>query len=152
MANMTSQDKFKLALAVALLLLAVGVFYLLSPGKGAMVFAPEARTLWYCTACKSGFELSGEQTAAMVRLTHKVDGLPSDGVAATPRRPGRTVIEITKCPFCAELAAVPARRCPVCGEMFALRTKTGEIAVCPNCEWNPTQDKKAEGRRAGQRG
>ena len=147
---MTSKDKAKLGFAGGLLLLAVVLFMVLTPRRGQATELDEAKTLWYCTACKSGFPLTGAQTAEMVRTRQVLPPASTDAPHA--RRPGRTVIEIAKCPFCGEWAGVPARRCPNfdCGETFPARTKSGEIAVCPGCKWDPTTGKKAEEARARQ--
>jgi len=132
---MTSKDKLRLLLAGALLAIAAVLFAFLSSERD-IPDAAEAKTLWYCTVCRSSFELTGPQTAAAVR--RKVVRPPSDGTPS-PRQAGVTDLEVVTCPFCKELAGVPARRCPECREVFPARTKTGELAVCPNpnCRWNP---------------
>jgi hypothetical protein len=142
---MTSKDKAKLGLATGLLLLAVVLFMVLTPRKGQATELDEAKTQWYCSACKSGFSLTGAQTAAMARLHRPPSKSPSDAIQ--PRRPGRDIIEITKCPFCGEWAGIPARSCPDCGETFPSRAKNGAIAICPACKWDPTTGRKAEGAR-----
>jgi hypothetical protein len=145
---MTSKDKVKLGLAAGLLLVAVALFVLLGPRKGEIPDAGEAKTIWYCTACKNGFELTGVQTAEMVRLRRTETTSQSSPDSARPRRPGRSTAEVTKCPFCGEWAGVPARRCAGCGEIFPARTRNGQIAVCPGCKWDPTTGSKADGIRA----
>ena len=145
---MTSKDKVKLGLAAGLLLVAVLLFVLLNPRKNEIPDTGDAKTTWYCSACKNGFELTGAQTAEMVRLRRAEATTQDSSDAAQPRRPGRSTIEITKCPFCGEWAGVPARRCAACGEIFATRTRNGQFAVCPGCKWDPTTNSRAEGVRA----
>jgi hypothetical protein len=145
---MTSKDKVRLGLAAGLLLVAVLLFVLLAPRRGEIPDAGEAKTIWYCAACKNGFELTGVQTAEMVRLRRVQATTQSSPDAAQPRRPGRSAVEVTKCPFCGEWAGVPARRCGACRLIFPARAKDGEIAVCPDCKWDPTTGAKAEGVRA----
>jgi hypothetical protein len=138
---MTSKDKAKLGLAAGLLLFALASFILSAPHKRKIPNVEEARTFWYCSACKNGFQLTGPQTAEMTRMRRPAT--PTSQGTAQPRRPGRDVIEITKCPFCGEWAGVPARRCPKCGETFAARAGNGAITACPRCGWDPTAHQPA---------
>jgi hypothetical protein len=149
---MTSKDKFRLGLAAVLLAAAGAVFAVLS-SISDIPSDPEAKTLWYCAACRSGFELTGPQTAEAVRQkvvrppVANADGKP------LPRLPGVTSVEVVACPFCKQLAGVPARRCPNCGEVFPVRTENGGVAVCsnPDCQWDPTTGRKAEGAKTAAR-
>ncbi|HVP09713.1 MAG TPA: hypothetical protein VMV94_00840, partial [Phycisphaerae bacterium] len=140
---MTAKDRTKLGIAAGLLLTAIALFVLLAPQKDQAIEADEAKTLWFCTACKSGFALTGAQTAELARTRRTTTQSVPDTLQF--RRPGRDVVEITKCPFCGEWAGVSARRCPDCGEVFPARAKSGDIAVCPGCKWDPTTARKAEG-------
>jgi hypothetical protein len=147
---MTSKDKLRLGLAGGLLLVAGLLFALLSRTPD-IPKGPETKTLWYCWACRSSFELTGSQTAEAIRERLVRPTKSGAKGQSAPRLPGRTNVEVVTCPFCKELAGVAARRCPSCGEVFAARTKDGAIAVCPNaeCWWDPTTGRRAEGDRLG---
>jgi hypothetical protein len=145
---MTSKDKAKLGLAAGLSILAAVLFIFLAPPSRAISDANEAKTLWYCSACKGGFELTGAQTAEMARIRRPAAHASSD--SPRPWRPGREVVEVTKCPFCGEWAGAPARRCPNpnCGQVFAARDKDGRPALCPDCKWDPRLPGKSQGSMA----
>lgn len=140
---MTSKDKLKLGIAGLLLLVAVLIFLKLS-SRNPIPDAEEARTLWYCTACRSAFELTGDQAAVAIRQRAVGPTAPPSEDEPQARRPGRTLVEVVTCPFCKELAGMPARRCPECGEVFAARAKDGEAAICPNCRWDPKQGRRLD--------
>ncbi len=139
---MTNNDMLKLGLAGLLLVAAAAIFALLS-SRRPIPDIDEAKSLWYCAACRSGFELTGAQGSAAVRQRTVPDSAPSGDNGAQPRRPGRAVFEVVTCPFCGEPTGVAARRCPGCGEVFAARTSEGEAAICPNCRWDPATGRKA---------
>lgn len=143
---MTSKDKLKLGLA-CVLLIAAGLLLAVLSSTNDIPDDPDAKTIWYCTACRSSFELTGLQTASAVRQK-SARSSSADG-ESLPRRPGITTIDVVGCPFCKQLAGVPARRCPNCGEVFPARTDAGKVAICPNpeCQWDPTTGRKAEGTR-----
>jgi DNA-directed RNA polymerase subunit RPC12/RpoP len=134
---MTSKDRIRLGAAAALLVVAFALFALLWPKLGHIPDLEETKTLWYCTACKSGFELTGQQRADLVAQRRVEDGKAMEADRVRARRPEQTVMDVAKCPFCGSWSGVRARRCPQCGEVFAAKTSKGAQAVCPHCGWNP---------------
>ncbi|MCG8407351.1 MAG: hypothetical protein MI923_19305 [Phycisphaerales bacterium] len=128
-------NKIKLSVAALLFGIAIILHFSLDSEK-KIPETEETKTAWFCTPCDHGFQLSGSEMTEKISVG-RVDR-PSDEEASEPQIPRRRrMIKVAQCPVCKEWSGEAARRCPDCGHIFSAKTKEGQPAVCPNCQWDP---------------
>lgn len=125
-----ASNTIKLSIAILLFTVAIILFFVLNAQEG-IPDTEETKTVWFCSPCNQGFELSGPEMVEKIstgRLNARSD---QEGPVRL------RFVEVAECPHCKEKTGTAARRCPECNQIFAARTKEGGVAVCPKCQWNP---------------
>ncbi|MCB9854971.1 MAG: hypothetical protein H6818_04730 [Phycisphaerales bacterium] len=136
-------SKFKIGVAVGLLIVAAGIVIYTNTGS-EIPSDVDRSTYWYCPKCDAGFELKDpppEGSLVEVAIEPEDSGKPS------PVRQVRKTVTMAKCPTCGEAVAVAGVKCAECGAAFRKFNDKGDVLICPKCKWDPVTGKKAAGDR-----
>lgn len=141
----TPNPKLKIGVAIGLFVIAGGIAIYATRGPEVPESIEKEKTVWYCTNCKTGFELPADAPPEMFQVQEE----PASDASPSPRRRGGASLgeRYAKCPNCGEFKGVPGVLCGGCGKTFRKFNKEGVAMICPDCKWDPTTGQTAEGDR-----
>ncbi len=141
------QDKrlLKIGAAIGLFVMA-GVIFMYSRSTPEVPEDLNAKSYWYCTECKIGFELDNKNSPLDTFKEVKLESAGGD--PDKPRRRGTPTTErVAKCPTCTQYTGHAGMVCGSCGAAFQRIKPDGTVLICPECKWDPLTGHEAEGRR-----